>query len=164
MRRELAVADEDDFEPAIDEEAAAPAANAATARQAPGDSICAICENRRLEMGVACLRMSDFSVELSQFCDDQALSKTLSILARHEPRHTFFPPSSQDTLLERVVATEFAMSRIDHVPQRNWSDMRGLSYCRHYSCKEEATALNTDVRARARPNACQRVPWPLRAQ
>ena len=50
------------------------------------DAIVAVVENRRFEVGVACLRTSDFVVQMSQFCDDQAYSKALSVLAAHEPR------------------------------------------------------------------------------
>jgi hypothetical protein len=48
---------------------------------------------------MACLRTSDFSVELSAFCDDQAYSKAFSVLARHTPRTLLFPPSAADTVL-----------------------------------------------------------------
>ena len=65
------------------------------------DSIVACVENRHFEIGIACLRMSDHSVELSQFCDDQAYSKALSFLQRHEPRRLLFPPSASESVFER---------------------------------------------------------------
>ena len=61
-------------------------------------SIVALCENRSWEIGVACLRCADFSIELSTYCDDHAYSKTLSVLSRHEPRQLFFPPASENTV------------------------------------------------------------------
>ena len=84
MPRDLPPADDGD-----DDDDHQPQQHAATAGAAADSSIVALCENRRFEIGMACFRTSDFSVELSAFCDDQAYSKCLSVLARHEPRARF---------------------------------------------------------------------------
>ena len=109
------------------------------------DSIVTIAENRKYEIGIACLRMSDFSVELSSICDDQAYSKCLSVLGRHDPRQLLFPPASADTLLERIAEAEFPLCRIGHVPRKTWNEMNGLGYVRHYAHPAHLAALETDV-------------------
>ena len=82
-------------------------------------------------MGIACLRTSDYSVELSAFCDDQSYSKTLSVLTRHEPRTILFPPAMQDTVLAKIAMTEFPQASFSIVPRRAWNHatracMRGV--------------------------------------
>ena len=76
-------------------------------------------------MGIACLRTSDYSVELSAFCDDQSYSKTLSVLTRHEPRTILFPPAMQDTVLAKIAMTEFPQASFSIVPRRAWNEMKG---------------------------------------
>lgn len=53
----------------------------------------------RYEVGMACLRLSDFSVEMSGYCDDQAYSKTLSVLTCHEPHQIIIPPAMHEQVL-----------------------------------------------------------------
>lgn len=110
------------------------------------DSIVAICENRKLEVGMACLRMSDYSVELSQVADDQAYSKAVTMLARHEPRLLLF--HTRGDVLERICKAEFPQTRIDHLARSNWSPERGLTAVRHYSARSVAAVLGTDVQAK----------------
>jgi DNA mismatch repair protein MSH4 len=114
----------------------------------PVDSIIALAENHHHEIGIACLRMSDFSVELSQFCDDQAYSKTLSMLTRHEPRQFIFPPLSQGCALEKIMKNEFSLARVEHVARKYWNELRGLSHIRHFSPRATLPALETDVGSR----------------
>ena len=92
-----------------DEEPQAQVQRAATGGMADRhDSIVAIAENRSYEIGVASIRLSDYSVLLASYCDDQALSKTLSVLASVEPQQVLIPPVSSGSLLERVVQANFA--------------------------------------------------------
>lgn len=111
----------------------------------PVDSIVTICENSKHEVGIVCLRMSDFTVDMSSYCDDQTYSKTLSMLTRHEPRQIIFPPAGKDSLLEKIVKNEFELARIEHVGRKYWCDLRGLQYLRHYAPRSEVAALETDV-------------------
>ena len=106
------------------------------------DSIVACVENRHFEIGIACLRMSDHSVELSQFCDDQAYSKALSFLQRHEPRRLLFPPSASESVFEKVVQSEFGLTcRVVHIPRRNWNESKGMEFLRHYSHRSQLTTI-----------------------
>ena len=82
------------------------------------DAIVAVVENRRFEVGVACLRTSDFVVQMSQFCDDQAYSKALSVLAAHEPRQLLFLPGAKDEVLERICRNEFGLARFETVGRK----------------------------------------------
>ena len=81
-------------------------------------SIIAIVENAKFEVGVAVICLADYAVEvraapvwfwatplshtraaalqISQFCDDPAYSKTVSMIARHEPRQLFFTAAMKD--------------------------------------------------------------------
>ena len=116
----------------------------------PVDSIVVLVENRKLEVGVACLSTSDYMLQVGQFCDDQAYSKTLSMLARHEPRIILFPErqggeAAAGSVLERISKSEFSLARIEHLPRKYYHDVRGLQYVRHYSPRAELTALETDV-------------------
>lgn len=120
---------------------------AAAARDAaePADSICAMCENRQYEVGLACLRLSNFSVVLTQFCDDQAYSRALSELTQHSPRQILFPPSAAESVLARVVEAEFPSARLSQVARRNWNEAKGFGYVRHYAHRSEAQVLETNV-------------------
>ena len=93
------------------------------------DSLVALCENRRFEIGMACFRTSDFSVELSAFCDDQAYSKCLSVLARHEPRSVLVPNGAKESVLERIVLAEYPNAQVSYVPRRTWNETKGASEC-----------------------------------
>ena len=78
------------------------------------------------ELGIACLRTSDFSVELSAFCDDQAYSKCLSVLTRHEPSQVLFPPGAREGgVLERIVVAEFPHAHLVQVPRSSWNEIKG---------------------------------------
>ena len=68
--------------------------------------------------------MSDFSIELCNFCDDQAYSKALSVLTRHEPRQIFFLPSAVDSVLEKIATSEFPLARISRIPRTSSSQAR----------------------------------------
>ena len=112
------------------------------------DSIVTICENSKNEVGIVCLRMSDFVVDMSSYCDDKTYSKTFSMLTRHEPRQVIFPPAGKDSLLEKIVKNEFPLTRIEHVGRKYWCDVRGLQYVRHYAPHTEVAALETDVNSK----------------
>ena len=116
----------------------------ADAASMPIDSIVVMVENRKLEVGAACLSTSDYMLQVGQFCDDQAYSKTLSMLARHEPRIIIFPEQGGG-VLERVCKSEFPLARIEHLPRKYYNDVRGLQHVRHYSPRAELPALETDV-------------------
>ena len=120
----------------------------AAAQEPELDSVVALCENRAYEVGLACLRLSDFSIELCSFCDDAAYSRTLSVLASHDPRQILFPPSSAQSVLARVAEAEFPAARCDQVPRRNWNEIKGLGYVRHYSHRSHVQALETDVKSK----------------
>lgn len=120
----------------------------AAAQEPELDSVVALCENRAYEVGLACLRLSDFSIELCSFCDDAAYSRTLSVLASHNPRQILFPPSSAQSVLARVAEAEFPAARCDQVPRRNWNEIKGLGYVRHYSHRSHVQALETDVKSK----------------
>lgn len=111
-------------------------------------SIVALCENRKFEVGLACLQLSDFSIELCSLSDDAAYSRTLSVLTQHIPQQILIPPSSSDSVLARIVAAEFPHAAVSQVPRRNWNELRGLSYVRHYSHRSKAQALETDVKSK----------------
>ena len=96
-------------------------------------------------MGSACLRLSDLNVELSQFCDDQSYSKTISTLQRLEPTQILFLPQAQGGLLEKITKNEISTARVDHVARSNWNWQRGLTHLHHFSSREEAAVLGTDT-------------------
>jgi hypothetical protein len=124
MPRDLPPADDGD-----DDDDHQPQQHAATAGAAADSSIVALCENRRFEIGMACFRTSDFSVELSAFCDDQAYSKCLSVLARHEPRSVLVPNGAKESVLERIVLAEYPNAQVSYVPRRTWNETKGASEC-----------------------------------
>ena len=97
------------------------------------------------EVGSACLRLSDLNVELSQFCDDQSYSKTISTLQRLEPTQILFLPQAQGGLLEKITKNEISTARVDHVARSNWNWQRGLTHLHHFSSREEAAVLGTDT-------------------
>lgn len=145
MRFQPRTNDDDDDADQLDADAGPAALGADPAAAAHLDSVVAICENRTYEIGIACLRLSDLSLELSQFCDDQAYSKTLSVLERHQPRQLLFPPQAEDSLLERVAVDAFPLSTVSHVPRKKWNELRGLEKVRHYSHRAELAALGTGL-------------------
>jgi hypothetical protein len=86
-------------------------------------SIMAVVENSKFEVGIAVICMADFAVEvrpatrcsakpagcrqpwrpapcrqISQFVDDQAYSKTISMIARHDPHQLFFTVAMKASL------------------------------------------------------------------
>lgn len=108
-------------------------------------SVCAIAENRAYEVGVACLRLADLTLEVAQWCDDQAYSKTISVLQRHEPRTLLLPPSAADSMLERVAANAFPDATVAHPNRKGWNELRGLEKVRHFSLRADLAALETAV-------------------
>ncbi|EOD30919.1 hypothetical protein EMIHUDRAFT_462781 [Emiliania huxleyi CCMP1516] len=103
-------------------------------------SIIAIVENAKFEVGVAVICLADYAVEISQFCDDPAYSKTVSMIARHEPRQLFFTAAMKDSVLECIVKNEFSFVRIEHRSRKHWDELRGLGHL-HYFWEHEATVF-----------------------
>jgi len=106
-------------------------------------------ENRKYEVGIATLSTDDYTVQIGQFCDDQAYSKTLALMTRYEPRIIVFPewlPSEPNgTVLERICKNEYASARIEHLPRKYWLDIKGMQHARHFSPRSELSALETDI-------------------
>ena len=106
-------------------------------------------ENRKYEVGIASLSTHDYTVQIGQFCDDQAYSKTLALMTRYEPRIIVFPewlPSEPNgTVLERICRNEYASARIEHLPRKYWQDVKGMQHARHFSPRSELSALETDI-------------------
>jgi len=118
----------------------------AEAQEPELDSVVALCESRAYEVGLACLWLPDFSIVLYSFCDDEAYSRTLSVLASHNPRQILFPSSSAQSVLNSVAEAAFPAARCDQVP--NWNEVKGLGYVRHYSHRSQVQALETDVKSK----------------
>jgi DNA mismatch repair ATPase MutS len=136
--------DEDDEQQAMqtngaDEVAAAP--NNLT----EGDSIVAVAENRRYEIGMATLRLSTYQVELSSFCDDQAYSKTLSALASVEPARILFPSTAAGTLLPRISEINFELAHVSFPARKSWNASKGMTYVRQYAHRAQVDVLEKDL-------------------
>ena len=80
------------------------------------ECVVAVVENSNFEVGAACLDTGSMAVRISQFCDDQAYSKALSVLAQHAPRTLLFPDTRErkDALLERIATAECEGARVVH--------------------------------------------------
>lgn len=124
-------------------------AQPASAELPPANSIVTLVENRKYEVGIATLSTDDYTVQIGQFCDDQAYSKTLALMTRYEPRIIVFPewlPSEPNgTVLERICKNEYASARIEHLPRKYWQDVKGMQHARHFSPRSELSALETDI-------------------
>ena len=112
-------------------------------RHLPAVAVVALVENSCQEVGLASLSLSDYSVQLSQFCDDQAYSKTTSMLTCYEPRQLLFPPGSQGGVLERICKNEFTLARFELIPRRQWSETRGSMLVRHFT--QGDSTVDTDA-------------------
>jgi hypothetical protein len=93
-----------------------------------------------------CLRT--FSVEMTSFCDDQAYSKTLNVLARHEPSHVLVTPAFEDTVTHKIITTEFPDATICLVARRAWNESKGLQCLRHYSHRNTLAELEPLVNSK----------------
>ena len=124
-------------------------AQPASSELPPANSIVTLVENRKYEVGIASLSTDDYTVQIGQFCDDQAYSKTLALMTRYEPRIIVFPewlPSEPNgTVLERICRNEYASARIEHLPRKYWQDVKGMQHARHFSPRSELSALETDI-------------------
>ena len=117
--------DDEDEQAMLQTNAADPTA-ATSSGWSAGDSIVALAENRRYEIGVATLRLETYQVELSSFCDDQAYSKTLNALASVEPGRILFPSTAAGTLLPRISEINFPLAQISFTARKNWNAAKGM--------------------------------------
>lgn len=124
----------------------APAPPLPPQQQQPLTSVIAIAENSHYEIGIACMRMVDHSIELSGYCDDQAYSKTLNVLARFEPTILLFTKSSEEAVLPKIVAADFPLAEIKYVVRKMWNENIGLRRVAHYAMPQHVDVLTTDTK------------------